>query len=266
MMSQPGDIPEHIAIIMDGNGRWARRRGLRRNRGHREGAESARAVVEEAARLGVKLLTLYAFSTENWSRPKTEIAYLMRMLRRFLVEQEEHMLKNNIVFEVTGRIGGLPGGVQDQLERTAAATRGNTGLVLCLALNYGGRAEIADAARKIAEQVHKGMLSPEAVDQELFARHLYTDSRGEPFPDVDLMIRTAGEMRISNFLLWQAWYSEFYVTDVCWPDFRAEQLRMAIEEYGRRARKFGGLKDDKDDGESSNGLGVARSVHGGNAH
>ena len=264
-MSQLGDIPEHIAIIMDGNGRWARRRGLPRNRGHREGAESARSVVEEAARMGVKLLTLYAFSTENWSRPKSEVAYLMRMLRRFLVEQEEHMLENNIVFEVMGRIDGLPRGVRKQLEHTIALTRDNTGLTLCLALNYGARAEIADAAKKIAQQVREGALSPEDVDQELFARYMYTDLRGEPFPDVDLMIRTAGEMRISNFLLWQAWYSELYVTDVCWPDFRAEQFREAIEEYGRRVRKFGGLKDDKDDSQSSDRRGVARSVHGGNA-
>ncbi len=265
IMCQSGAIPQHIAIIMDGNGRWARKRKLPRTAGHREGANSVRAVTEECARLGVKLLTLYAFSIENWKRPRSEVNYLMRMLRQFLVREEEHLMENNIVLEAIGRIDDLPGGVRKQLERTIALTRANTGLRTCLALNYGSRAEIVDAAKAIAREVKEKRLLPEEIDEELFNRCLYTDSNGEPFREPDLLIRTAGEMRLSNFLLWQASYAELYVTQVCWPDFRADQLREAIEEYGRRVRKFGGLKENKDDSQNPDGLGIVSGVSGGNA-
>lgn len=262
-MCQLGTTPQHIAIIMDGNGRWALRRNLARNRGHQEAAKSVRAVAEECSRLGVKLLTLYTFSTENWNRPKSEINYLMRLLQRYLAQEEEHLMENNIVLEAIGRLDRLPKGVLARLEHSMKRTRNNTGLRVCLALNYGGRAEIIDASRKIAQEAQQGGLSPEAIDEELFRRSLYTDSKGEPFPDPDLIIRTAGEMRISNFLLWQASYAELYVTDVCWPDFREGHLRTAIEEYGRRIRKFGGLKDGENDNQSSDRFGAHDGVPGG---
>jgi len=263
-MSELGSLPEHIAIIMDGNGRWARKRNLPRTHGHREAAESVRSVVEECTRLGVKLLTLYAFSTENWNRPKYEVNYLMRLLERFLVREEEVLMKNNIALEAIGRIGGLSKGVQEKLEHTIKRTGHNTGLRVCLALNYGGRAEIVDAAKKLAAEMQQGRLSPEGIDEELFRHYLYTDSNGEPFPEPDLLIRTAGEMRISNFLLWQASYAELYVTDVCWPDFRACHLKKAIEEYGRRVRKFGALKDNNDGGKNFDGPRADRALYRGN--
>jgi len=259
-MTDAGVVPEHIAIIMDGNGRWAQRRNLPRTRGHREGAESLRAVAEECGRLGVKLLTVYAFSTENWSRPKAEVTYLMRMLRRFLIEQRRRMMENNMVLEAIGRLEGLPADVQDTLRETIAATRNNTGLRLCLALNYGGRAEITDAAKALAAKVMRGELLPEQIDEQVFNRHLYTDSKGEPFPPPDLIIRTAGEVRLSNFMLWQASYAELYVTDVCWPDFREPDLHAAIAEYAGRVRRFGGLKDTTDDSQSADRPGAGYSV------
>jgi len=253
-------IPQHVAIIMDGNGRWAARQKMPRNRGHREGAESLNVVAEECARLGVKILTVYAFSTENWSRPKTEVSYLMRMLRKYLVQQRKKMMDSNTVLEAIGRIGDLPDAVQEALGEAIHRTRNNTGLRVCLALNYGGRAEIVDAARALAEKARQGALMPEQIDETTLQRHLYTDSKGEPFPPPDLIIRTAGEMRLSNFLLWQASYAEFYVTDVCWPDFRQENLRTAIAEYGRRIRRYGGLKDTTDDRQSTDRPGADHCV------
>jgi len=231
---------------MDGNGRWAQRRGLPRSRGHREGADSVQAVAQECSRLGVKLLTLYAFSVDNWKRPKPEVDDLMRQLQRFLVKQEKRMMQDNVALEAIGRLEELPAPVYKQLMKTIRTTSGNTGLRICLALNYGGRTEIVDAVRKIAEDAAKGKLQPEDVSEDQIRRRLYTDSHGRPFPDPDLLIRTAGEMRLSNFLLWQASYTELYVTDTCWPEFREQQLREAVEAYSRRTRKFGGLKENND--------------------
>jgi len=249
---------------MDGNGRWARQQNLPRTSGHKEGAKAVRAVVEECARLGVKYLTLYAFSIENWKRPKHEVTFLMHLLERFLAKEEKTLMENNVVLETIGRLDGLPRGVQTQLGKTMRLTRGNSGLVLCLALNYGGRAEIADAARKIAAEVKEGVLSPEEIDESVFGKHLYLDSTGKPFPEPDLLIRTAGEMRLSNFLLWQSSYAELFVTKACWPEFREEHLREAIAEFGRRERKFGGLKEQDRDVHSESGhrLVLDRGVSG----
>ena len=257
-------IPRHIAIIMDGNGRWARSRNLPRTSGHKEGAKSVRSVVEECGRLGVQYLTLYAFSLENWKRPKHEITFLMNLLQQFLVREEASLMKNNVVLEAIGRIDDLPDRVLRQLRKTIEQTSRNTGLVAVLALNYGARAEIVDAARKIACQVKDGTLQPDEIDEHVLQQCLYTDSHGKPFPDPDLVIRTAGEMRLSNFLLWQSSYAEIYVAGVCWPDFRAEHLREAIADFGRRERKFGGLKD-RDVHQSADGLVLDRVVPGSDA-
>jgi len=240
--ARPAAVPRHIAIIMDGNGRWAQRRNLPRTRGHEEGATSVREVVRECSRLGVEYLTLYAFSIENWKRPRREVDFLMRLLGTFLVRETKALMDQNVVLDAIGRLDDLPATVRRKLHDTIVKTRPNTGLRACLALNYGGRTEIIDAARRIAEEARAGKLDPAAIDEGSFRRYLYADYDGEPFPDPDLLIRTAGEMRLSNFLLWQASYTELYVTDVCWPDFRGEQLRLAVEEYGRRERKFGALK------------------------
>ena len=250
---------------MDGNGRWARARSLPRTAGHREGAKSVRSVVEECGRLGVEYLTLYAFSVENWKRPKYEVSFLMNLLQRFLVREEGSLMKNNVKLQAIGRLDGLPEGVREQLRKTMERTQGNTGLVACLALNYGGRAEIADAAKQIACAVKAGNLSPDDITEDVLQKYLYTDSDGKPFPDPDLLIRTAGEKRLSNFLLWQSSYAELYTTDVCWPDFRAEHLREAIADFGRRVRKFGGLKEQDVHTENPDGLVLDRVVPGGNA-
>jgi len=230
-------LPAHIAIIMDGNGRWAQERGLPRTFGHLEGVNSVRAVTEECTRLGIRQLTLYTFSSENWKRPAEEITFLMGLLREYLVKEREEMVRNGIRLTAIGRLGELPRDVQGELAKTKEITSGGTRLTLCLALNYGGRGELVDAARGLADAVARGTIRPDQIDEQLFARHLYTAD----MPDPDLLIRTAGEMRLSNFLLYQLSYAEFYVTEVCWPDFREEQLRKAIEEYGRRIRTFGGL-------------------------
>ncbi|MBX3475608.1 MAG: isoprenyl transferase [Planctomycetes bacterium] len=233
----PPATPRHIAIIMDGNGRWAEARGLRRIRGHEAGAESVRAIAEECARLGVEQLTLYAFSEENWRRPRLETEFLMQLLKRFIAAERETLLRNQMRFSAIGRLDRLPSGVRKELQKTIRLTANNPKTNLCLALSYGGRAEIADAARRIAERVASGELKPEQVTEATVAAHLYQPEMPEP----DLVIRTAGEMRLSNFLLWQVSYAEFYVTDTLWPDFRAEHLKAAIEDFGRRERRFGGL-------------------------
>jgi len=230
-------IPSHIAIIMDGNGRWAEQRGLKRVDGHRQGAETAGQITEECANLGVKRLTLYAFSLENWKRPKSEVNTLMRLLKRFLVEKGAEMKEKNVRFTAIGRLQLLYPATLRQLEKVVRDTAGNTGLNLCLALSYGGRAEVVDAARELARKAVLGEVAPDDIDEELFARHLY-----QPGEDPDLLIRTAGEMRLSNFLLWQASYSEIFVTDACWPDFSVERFHEALAAYNRRIRKFGGLK------------------------
>jgi len=227
-----------VAIIMDGNGRWATSRGLPRIRGHQVGAESVRAVLRACKQAGVKYLTLYAFSVENWIRPKDEISGLMSLLRRFLRKDEQELHENRVRLRVIGRMGDLPASVQAELKRVMTATEHYDDGVLTLALSYGGRAELVDAVRKIAGQVRKGELEPESIDEKVIAQHLYAPD----IPDPDLMIRTSGEMRISNFLLWQLSYAELYVTDVLWPDFREPEFMKAIEDYGRRQRRFGDIK------------------------
>jgi len=231
------DPPRHIAIIMDGNGRWARERGKRRATGHKAGAENVSAITTECARLGVGQLTLYAFSIENWQRPKTEVAALMRLLPRYLINERPTMMQNRIRFRAVGRLHQLPKTALREIRKTEEMTADNTGMTLCLALSYGGRTEITDAARAVAEKAAAGEINPARISERTVADHLYTAG----MPDVDLMIRTAGEVRISNFLLWQSWYAELYVADVTWPDFSADELHKAIREYGRRERKFGAV-------------------------
>ena len=222
---------------MDGNGRWAKKRGLPRLKGHEEGANSVRAAVRSCRDLGVEYLTLYAFSVENWVRPPSEIRGLMRLLRRFLKDDEHELHENEVRLRVIGRMDDLPKMLQAGLNRVMKATEHYTKGQLILALSYGGRTEIAYAARQIAEKVKAGELDPETVDEATVAAHLYAPD----IPDPDLMIRTSGEMRLSNFLLWELSYSEFYVTDVLWPDFREQEFKAAIDAYGRRKRRFGDI-------------------------
>lgn len=231
------NLPTHVAIIMDGNGRWAKQRHLPRVEGHRVGVESVRAVLKTCGELGVKYLTLYAFSVENWNRPKDEVDTLMKYLARYLKSEVTEMGKNNVRLEVIGQIYRLPEFVQEQLAKTQAALAKNTGLTLILALSYGGRTEIIEATRAIAEKVKKGEMEAAEINEQVIAQHLYT----RHVPDPDLLIRTSGEMRVSNFLLWQISYAEFVVTPTLWPDFRKPQLIEALEEYGRRHRRFGGV-------------------------
>ena len=228
-------LPSHVAIIMDGNGRWAKERHLPRVEGHRNGVESVRAVVRACGEVGIKYLTLYAFSVENWNRPKDEVDTLMKYLARFLKNEIGELNRNNVRLEVIGQIYRLPEFVQEQLKKTQAALAKNNGLTLVLALSYGGRTEIIEATRSIAEQVKAGRIDPAEINEHLIAQHLYTRN----YPDPDLLIRTSGEMRVSNFLLWQISYAEFVVTPTLWPDFRKAQLFEAIEEYARRHRRFG---------------------------
>ena len=230
-------LPRHVALIMDGNGRWARQRGLPRIEGHREGTTSVRRVTEECARLGIEQMTLYCFSSENWKRPAEELDFLMELLQRYLVEERSRIMEHNIRVRWIGRREGLPDRALRELDETVQASAANTGLGVCLAINYGGRAELVDAVRRIAAEVRDGTLDPAAIDEETVAARLYTAGLSEP----DLLIRTAGEMRISNFLLWQISYAEIWVTDVCWPDFDEAQLRAALESYASRQRRFGGL-------------------------
>jgi undecaprenyl diphosphate synthase len=228
-------IPTHVAIIMDGNGRWAKERRLPRVEGHRHGIESVRAVVRAAGEAGVKFLTLYAFSVENWNRPKDEVDTLMKHLARFLKSEIGELNRNNVRLDAIGQIYRLPEFVQEQLEKTKAALAKNNGLTLILALSYGGRSEIVEAARSMAQKAKEGRLEPAEITELLVSQHLYTCS----YPDPDLLIRTSGEMRISNFLLWQISYAELVVTPTLWPDFRKPQFFAALEEYTRRHRRFG---------------------------
>ena len=234
---KPEQVPRHIAIIMDGNGRWAQRRGLPRIVGHRRGIQSVRAVVEEGCRLGLEQLTLYCLSVENWKRPPRELRFLMRLLRHYLIVEREELLDQNVQLRMIGRREGLPREVLEEFDRTSALLAENTGMVLCLAVNYGGRTEIGDAARRLAEDVREGRVDPGAVDEQLFSAYLNTAGMSDP----DLLIRTAGEMRISNFLLWQISYTELWVTPTLWPDFRKDDLLVACTAYAGRERKFGGL-------------------------
>lgn len=236
-MNENNKLPRHIAIIMDGNGRWARKRSFNRIRGHIEGVKSVREITEECASKHIKQLTLYAFSRENWSRPRIEVELLMRLLKRYLIKERPTIQKNNIRFTVIGRIDGLPKDVQREIEINIEESRHNTGMVLCLALNYGGRTEIVDAAKRLAKEVKDGKLSLEEIDEEIFKNYLYTSEMTDP----DLLIRTAGEMRVSNFLLWEISYTELWVTPVCWPDFRKKHLEEALSDYAKRERRYGGL-------------------------
>ncbi len=235
-------FPRHIAIIMDGNGRWAVRRGLQRVKGHQEGARTVRDVVTECARLrkehgGPDFLTLYSFSLENWKRPIDEVSFLMEMYIEYLRKERATMMENNIRFRQIGRLDHLPEPVLDEMQRTLEETKDNDGLTLVLALNYGSRAEIADAVREVARKVQDRELRAEEIDEQTISDHLYTAG----WPDPDLLIRTAGEMRVSNYLLWQISYAELVVSDVLWPDFGVEDLHKAIREFSSRNRRFGAL-------------------------
>lgn len=228
-------VPAHIAIIMDGNGRWAKRRGMPRLMGHRAGRRSVREVVEGCVELGVKVLTLYTFSLENWERTEREVRGLMRILEQVLREEREALKRNNVQLRTIGRVDLLPKGSREILEKTRQYLAGNTGLTLVLALSYGGRAEIVDAARRIVEADRKHKIPISSIDEEFFRHRLDTNG----LPDPDLLIRTSGELRISNFLLWQAAYSEFWVTDTLWPDFRRKHLYQAVYDFQHRSRRFG---------------------------
>ena len=230
-------LPTHVAIIMDGNGRWAKERGLPRVEGHRNGVESVRAVVRAAGEVGIKYLTLYAFSVENWNRPQDEVDTLMKYLARFLKNEIGELTRNNVRLEVIGQIYRLPEFVQEQLKKTQAALAKHNGLTLILALSYGGRQEIVEGVRAIASKVKAGRLEPAEVTEQVISQHLYTHQ----YPDPDLLIRTSGELRVSNFLLWQISYAEFVVTPRLWPDFRRGEFFAALEEYTRRHRRFGAV-------------------------
>jgi undecaprenyl diphosphate synthase len=231
-------LPRHVAIIMDGNGRWAKLRHKPRVEGHRAGIASVRDVVETSARLGLEVLTLYAFSVENWKRPRTEVSTLMSLLKRYLRLELDTLLGNNIRFQVIGRPDALPPDVRKELDRGSERTAGCTGMLFNIALNYGGRAEITDAVRRLVQDVKDGRVDPAALGDDALSRYLYTAGQ----PDPDLLIRTSGEMRVSNFLLWQIAYAEIWVTDVLWPDFRRKHLLQAVIDFQKRERRYGGIE------------------------
>jgi undecaprenyl diphosphate synthase len=230
-------LPRHIAMIMDGNGRWARQRGLPRIEGHRAGVNSVRRVTEECSRLGIEYLTLYCLSSENWKRPPEELDFLLQLLQMYLVEERPRIMDRNIRAQWIGRRGELPAGAVRELDDMVAATASNTGLRVNLAINYGARAELVDAMRRLAGETLRGEVDPDSIDEDMVSSRLYTAG----MPDPDLLIRTAGEMRISNFLLWQISYAEIWVTDAYWPDFNEAQLHAALRGYAARDRRFGGL-------------------------
>ena len=230
-------VPRHVAIIMDGNGRWARERGLPRREGHRAGAESVREVVEACKEIGIKFLTLYAFSSENWSRPPDEIKALMELLERFLRKKTPEMHKQGVRLHAIGRLEALPDSCRSELDLAIEKTSSNTDLDLVLALSYGAREEIVDAVRQIARKAASGDLDPEGIENDTISEHLYTSG----IPDPDLLLRTSGECRLSNFLLWQISYAEIVITNKFWPDFRKADLHEAIAEYARRHRRFGAI-------------------------
>lgn len=233
-------LPRHVAIIMDGNGRWANLRGEPRIFGHIQGAANVREIVTHCARLGLNALTLYSFSTENWKRPKEEVDALMELYVEYLSKERQAVMENNVRLIQVGRREGLPDPVLHELDLTQEASRNNTGLRLCLAINYGSRLEIVDAVREIARRVETGQLTPDQISEATIDAQLYTAG----IPDPDLLIRTAGEMRVSNFLLWQISYAEIFVTDVLWPDFRKEHINEAIRNYATRQRRFGAVPSD----------------------
>ena len=226
------NIPNHIAIIMDGNGRWAKKRGLARSFGHMEGEKTLRKALEYLTEIGVKYLTVYAFSTENWNRPQDEVSTLMKLFLKYIKSERKNMMKNRIRFFVSGRKNNVPEKLQKEIEKLEEETKNNDKITLNIAFNYGSRAEIVDAVNKIIKD------GKENITEEDFSKYLYND-----FPDPDLVIRTSGEMRVSNFLLWQIAYSEFYITDTLWPDFDEKEIDKAIESYNQRERRFGGVKN-----------------------
>jgi undecaprenyl diphosphate synthase len=233
----PQTLPRHVAIVMDGNGRWAQARGLPRIEGHRRGVGTVQRIVEECSELGLEQITLYCFSTENWKRPLIEQRLLMTLLEQYLVEERGNILRQNLRFAVIGRRAGLSDGVLQEMAVTEECARENTGTRLCLAVNYGSRSELVDAARTLALAVQAGQLKPDDIDETRFGQALYTAGMSDP----DLVVRTAGELRISNFLLWQLSYAEFWVTSKCWPEFTTTDLHEAFRDFARRDRRFGGL-------------------------
>jgi undecaprenyl diphosphate synthase len=235
----PERLPAHVAIIMDGNGRWARQRGLPRIEGHSRGVQSVRATIEEGCRLGLNQLTLYCLSSENWKRPQTELDFLMALLEQYLIDERTEIMEQNIRFSVIGRREGLPDAVLREIDQNIRMSQDNTGMGLCLAINYGARTELIDAVKTLARQVQEGTLAPEQIDETHITSVLYTAG----MPDPDLLIRTAGEMRVSNFLLWQISYAELWVTDLCWPDFDRPIFHEALKAYAARERRFGGLTE-----------------------
>ena len=242
----PKTLPRHVAIIMDGNGRWAAQRHIPRLQGHRHAVKAVRACVEASAELGLQVLTLYAFSTENWQRPKKEVSGLMNLFFEFLEKELHTMLENNVRFQLIGDRNGLPDFLQERLSHALDSTSENTGLLLNLALNYGGRDEVVRAVKKIAESVKKGELLSENIDESLVSTNTYTVG----VPDPDLIIRTSGELRLSNFLIWQAAYAEFYFTEVLWPDFNKEDLYKALADFQQRKRRMGRTTDSTTISES----------------
>jgi len=236
-------LPKHLAVIMDGNGRWATTRGMNRSKGHLAGAEAVRPIVTRCSDLGLEALTLYSFSTENWTRSHDEVSFLMELYVEYLVSERSLFLENNVKFIQIGRREGLPAKVLDALDATAEMTQQHTGLTMAMAINYGSRAEITDAVQAIARQVQAGTLAPDAITPDTISNHLYTAG----LPDPDLLVRTAGEMRLSNYLLWQLSYAELYVADVCWPDFDVAELGKAFDAFANRQRKFGAVVSTADE-------------------
>jgi undecaprenyl diphosphate synthase len=228
-------LPKHVAVIMDGNGRWAKRRGIPRIMGHRRGVDTLKRLLRCCDDWGIQALTAYAFSTENWGRPIEEVEFLMTLFERVLMRELQEMMEENVRIQFVGNLTALPQSLQNQIERAMTQTQKNTGIQFTVATNYGGREEILQACRAIATQVQQGEIQPEEIDETLFSRHLYTANIGDP----DLLIRTSGEMRLSNFLLWQMAYAEFYITDAFWPDFDREAFHQALIAYQKRERRFG---------------------------
>ena len=239
-MEETKNIPAHVAIILDGNGRWAKEKGMPRNYGHMQGAKAVEDILEVARDMGIKYLTVYAFSTENWNRPEAEVSALMKILRNYLKTSIKKSMKNNVRCRVIGDKTALSPDIQEAIAELEKATAGNTGLTFSIAINYGGRDEITRAVRKVADKVKSGELDPSDISEETINSNLDTNY----LPDPDLLIRTCNEQRISNFLLWQCAYTEFYFAQVAWPDFDKEQLQMAVDAYASRNRKFGGLKTE----------------------
>ena len=241
--------PKHIAIIMDGNGRWAQNKGLERIEGHLRGVESVRRIMEACRDFGIEVLTLYCLSSENWKRPAQELEFLMALLREYLIAERESLVENNLQLKIIGKRDGLPPDVQAEMDHTSRACAENDGMTLCLAINYGARLEMVDAIKDIAQQVQQGQIAVGEIDEDLVSQSLYTAGLTDP----DLLIRTSGEMRVSNFLLWQISYSELWVTETLWPEFGRDHLARAINDFGNRKRRFGGLNEDPSD-ESNEAL------------